>query len=250
MLIGEHVKKLTFGFISIVALLFVLVFVGKNYLPTWISTTLSQKMGVNVFVQKISLSPKAIEVHRLLIDNPPGFILDTALKAKKIVSDSSIFALLHHDVVINQVDILDFYLGLEFVSVSNTNGNWTIIIQNLQNSLDSVSSENPKKFLIKTLAIHNMNIDLVFQKKDGKIRHLKPIPYMEFKNISSEGPFPMEQLTKIVMSEVLKKIFLENQLKNMLDMLQNPSQKVYTPFKGLFSFEPEEARPPLRLLSY
>jgi len=236
------VKKLGYSLIGVIAILVAVFFFGKNYLPMWISSTLSDKMGVGVFIQRISLSPKTMEIHRLLVDNPPGFILDSALKARKIEADASVFQLLSRDVLINQVTISDLYLGLEFISATNTTGNWTIIMQNLQNFLDQAGSDNPRKFLITTLAVHNINIDLVFHKNDGKIRHLKPIPYMEFKNISSDSPFPMEQLTKVIMSEVLKKIFFENQLKNMLEIFQSPSKGAYTPFRGLFSLEKEKGK--------
>ena len=241
-------KKLVYCFIALIICLFVLVFVGKNYLPGWISTTLSQKMGVRVWINRISATPRTTQIHFLTISNPSGFILDTALKARLIEAKAPIYAFLNQHVVIDLVTVSDLYLGLEFVSETNTTGNWTVIVNNLQNSLSQSNVDTGKTFLIKLLSVNNINIDLVFRKNDGKIRHLKPISHMEFRNISSDGPFPMEQLTKIVMSEVLKKIFLENNLKNMLqDAFQNPAQGV---LRSLFSLEEEKAVSPPLLEGY
>lgn len=240
-------KKLICCFVCVVVPLFAVVLFGKNYLPSWISSHLSNTMGVPISIQRVSFTPHTTQIHQLLIKNPSGCILDTALKVQQILADTSLFTFFHQDVIIHQVTLSELYLGLEFESISNTAGNWTVIINNLQKALGNTTQKGEnKRFLIRTLAVRDMNIDLVFRKNDGKIRHLKPIPDMEFKNVSSDGPFPMEQLTKVVMSEILKKVFLENQLKNMLQGIFQAPQGIYNPLKAWFSLEEEKrSRPPL-----
>jgi hypothetical protein len=241
-------KKLAYCLITLIICCCALVFFGKNYLPGWISTKLSEKMGVPVWMNRISITPHTTQIHSFKISNPSGFILDTALQARSIEAQAPVYTFFKEHVVVDLVTVSDLYVGLEFASATNTTGNWTIIVNNLQNALNQSNVDTGKTFLIKLLSVNNIKIDLIFIKNDGKIRHLKPISHMQFRNVSSNGPFPMEQLTKIIMSEVLKKIFLENNLKNMLqDAFQNPAQGV---LKSLFSLEEEKILSPPLLRGY
>ncbi len=193
-------------------------------------------MGVEVSINHLHIGPTAVSLHHLNVANPEGSILNTALKAQKIQANLPLTALFRQEIVIDKMVLSDLYLDLEFESATDTRGNWTILINNLRSSLDKMAaSESTKDFLIKNLIVTNINIDLIFKKGDGKVRHLKPIPRMEFKNVSSTGPFPVGQLVNVVMTEILKEIFLKEHLKNMLqELIQSPAKGIYNSFKSLF----------------
>lgn len=233
-------RKFVYFFICVVIILFAAAFFGWNYLPYWISSTLSQKMGVSVSVNHLHITPNTATIHNLDIGNPTGFTLDKALQIKKIQTNAPASSFFYDHIVVDEVLLSNLYLGLEFESVTDTRGNWTIIMNNLRSSLrdPDQSSKEGKTFLIKKLTIRNIKIDLVFKKNDGKVIHLKPIPYMEFKNVSSEGPRSIGQLINVVMTGLLKEVFLEQHLKDMLhDVIKSPGKGVYNSIKSLFSLD-------------
>lgn len=233
-------RKLGYFFIAIIIILCGGIFFGWSYLPSWISNTLSEKMGVSVSIGHLNLTPNTATANNLNIENPAGSTLNKALQIKKIEAKAPISSFFYKHIVIDELLLSNLYLGLEFESATDTSGNWTVIINNLRDSLrkDSTPSEKQRSFLIKELIVYNTQIDLVFRKDDGKIRHLKPIPIMKFKNVSSEGPLPAGQLLNMVMTEILKKVFIEEHLKDMLkDAIQNPGKGVYKSIKSLFSVD-------------
>ena len=238
-------KKLWSILICVIIILFAAIFFSWNYLPYWISHNLSKKIGVAVSIGHMNLSPTRARILQLSIDNPEGCILDKALTVKKIQANSPITSFLHDNVVIDEVVFSDLYLGLEFESALNTQGNWTMIMGNLRSSLGGSSlgegvntaEKKGKSFLIKRLAVERMNIDLVFRQGDGRIRHLKPVAHMEFKNVRSDGPFPMGQLTNIIMSEVLKEVFFDQHLQDMLqNLIPSPGKGAYNSLRSLFPY--------------
>jgi hypothetical protein len=232
-------KKLKSLSLLILILAFVVVFFGWNYLPYWISSDLSKKMGVDVSISYINLSPRKIGIFNINVDNPSGYTLKQALDIKKLVSRAPITTYLKDSVVIDQITLSNAYLGLEIKSPTDQTSNWTQIMSQLKTSLDQTSGES-KKILIQSLIVENLNIDLVIKSSSNKVKRIKPIKRLEFKNISSEGAFPTSQLTQIIMKEVLKEVFSPENFGNMLKQtLENPmqgSQDVMNSIKSLFSF--------------
>jgi hypothetical protein len=232
-------KKLKSISLLILILTFVAVFFGWNYLPYWISSDLSKKMGVDVSISYINLGPRKIGVFNISVDNPSGYTLKQALDVKKLVSRASITTYLKESVVIDQITLSNAYLGLEIKSPTDQTSNWTQIMNQLKTSLASNSEDN-KNILIKSLVVENLNIDLVIKSSSNKVKRIKPIKRLEFKNISSQGAFPSSQLTQIIMKEVLKEVFSPENFGNMLKQtLDNPiegSQDIMNSIKSLFSF--------------
>jgi hypothetical protein len=229
--------------IGIIIIISVLVFFSWKYLPSWISDDLSQKAKVPVSITRLTLTPNNIGVYGLKVKNPKEFRLAYALKVKKIQSKAPLRSYFHDNVIIDQLDLNTVYLGLEFESPVNSKGNWTAIMNNLRGSLREDSSKeeksSQKKVLIKKLIIRNLDIDLLFKTGKKDIKRLKPIPYMEFKNVSSEGGMPTSQIMNLIMSEVLKEVFSKENLMNMLKgTLDSPGRggaEVFNSLKSLFS---------------
>lgn len=226
-------------FIGILLLLFSTVFFGWNYVPSWISKSLSEKAKVKVTLNHISLGLRKIKGFNLKVNNPPRSILPKALKIKKIVSNAPLTTYFHDDVIIDDLLLSDTYLGLEFDSTFGSDGNWTTIMNNLRRSLgqDSKKDSN-RKVLIRRLEIKNLNIDLVFKTNSENIRRLKPIESMVFYNVTSEGGLPTGQIMNLVISEMLKEVFSKEKLMDMLkDTIQSPGrsgQDVFDSLKSLF----------------
>lgn len=97
-----------------------------------------------------------------------------------------------------------------------------------------------KSVLIKRLVLNNINADLLYQ-SDGKVRHLPTIPQIVLVNISSKGGNLTDQLMNSALGEMLKEIFMKENLKNIMDKIfqqvpgGNPVQNALKPIKGLFN---------------
>lgn len=229
-------------FIGLLVVIFALIFFGWNFAPSWISKTLTNKAKVPVSIKYLSLTPNSIGVFGLKVKNPKNSELTYALKAKKIKSQAPLMTYFRQNIVIDELKVSHAYLGLEFESALRPQGNWTVIMNNLRQSLhkdQKKPKENPKNVLIKRLIIKNLDIDLLIKQPKGKVQHLKPIESMEFENITSEGGLPTAQIMNLVMSEVLKEVFSQQNLMDMLKgTLQPPSMnnpQIFDGIKSLFS---------------
>ncbi|MBI2743060.1 MAG: AsmA family protein [Chlamydiales bacterium] len=217
----------------------VVAFVAWNRVPDMLSTRLSKALGVGVSIGGMGITPASLSMKNLEIGNPAGSILAKAFSCGLIGVNAPLTRYLSDDIVIEEIRLENVYLGLEFKNAKGTDGNWTVIMGNLQKS---IASEQPKEskgpsrtVLIKKLALVNLDTDVVYREDGGKVKHLPTIPYMELTNLSSEGAFPVDQLMSSVLGQMLKQVFIKQNLNNMIqDVLKDPTgtvDKYLGPFK-------------------
>ncbi len=229
---------------------FILIFmIGWNAIPSWISSALAKRARVSVSIGSLNLLSPGFEVTKIRIGNPPGSILPQALEVNTLAVNTPLSRFLDDHIVIDSMTLDNVYLSLEFEAPKSTQGNWSTIMHNLKESTarektTAATEEKSTSVLIKKLVITNLNIDLVYRKQDQRVRKLKPIKRIELTNISSEGGIPTAQIMDIVMSEMLRNVFSQEGLKNMLDGVLSPPSKpgggAVDGLKGLFSKHIEE----------
>lgn len=242
----------TFIGIFIVILLAAIVVgvIGWLRMPDFLANKLSEKLNVAVNVEDVDLGWREISIDQVVIGNPPGSLLSKAFSCRTIQIFAPFFHYLKPEVIIDQVEVDNIYLGLEFDSATGVTGNWTRLMANLEKSMGKPSSktssqEKKRSLLIRRLILTNIDVDVVYRKEGGKIQRLKRIDRIELNNISSEGGLPVDQLMNSVLGEMLKSVFEKQNLKNMLqNLLQQPGnkiQKFLEPFQGLLNRSTEEA---------
>lgn len=226
--------------VILILIIVVVLFLGWSRIPDMVANNLSKKFQVSVAIDAISLGPKKIEVKKIQMGNPPNYTsLLKAFSAQDTLIEAPLTRYLNKDVVIEQVDVNDIYLGLEFDSASSTDGNWTVIMSNYNSSTAEEKQEKKERsVLIKRLVLNNISVDLVFKKDGGSIKKLPMINQIVLTDVTSEGGIPMDQLMGSVLGHMLKSVFTKENLQNMLkDVLETPQKtldKVFKPFKGLF----------------
>jgi uncharacterized protein involved in outer membrane biogenesis len=245
------------GLIVIIILAVVIVaFIFWSRVPDILANNLSKKMKVSVAIDSVGLGWGKIDLKKIEIGNPAKSILAKAFSCNEIDVYAPFARYFNKNIIIDEIDLNDVYLGLEFESASSTKGNWTTIMNNIQ-STTNTNQVNKKKrevkappetsqrsVLIHRLVLTNIDVDVVYRKDSGKVKKLPRIPKIELTEISSEGGLPMDQIMNSVLGEMLKQVFLKENLKNMLqDLLNQPSpiQQYLAPFKGLFGEAEEEA---------
>lgn len=253
------------GLIVIIILAIVIVgFIFWSRIPDMLANHLSEKMKVSVEIDSIGLGWGKIDVKKIQIGNPSGSVLAKAWKCNEINVLAPFTNYLKQHVIIDKIDVKDVYLGLEFDSAIGTSGNWTKIMGNLKASTGtgeaSETSRQKKKkhrpppppaattssrtVLIHRLVLTNIDVDVVYRKEGGKVQRLPRIPRIELTEISSEGGVPLDQIMNSVLGQMLKEVFLKQNLKNMLQNLlehpDSPLQQYLGPFKGLFNAAPQQ----------
>jgi hypothetical protein len=243
------------GLIVIIILATIVVgFVFWSRLPDIVAGNISKKLKVPVEIDSFGLSWGKIDAKKIQIGNPPKSILSRAFACNEIDLLCSFTNFLKTNLVIDEIDLHDVYLGLEFDSPTSTNGNWTKIMGNLKQSMNASPSPAKEKqktashptnrtVLIHRIVLTNIDVDVVYKNDSGRVKKLPRIDRMELTEISSEGGVPMGQILNSVLGEMLKQIFIKENLKNMLqDLMKVPSpiQQYLLPFKGFFSIAPSQ----------
>lgn len=223
--------------IGVVVLAVVVALVMWSRLPDMLSNALSKKLGVAVSIESLGLHWGEIDLNKLQVASPPKSILSHALTCQEIAIITPFTHYINNEIVIEEIDLKEVYLGLEFDSATTTNGNWTRIMHHLKTSIDPSLSNTSRSVLIKKLVLTDIRVDVVYRKEGGRVQHLKPISRLELTNISSEGGFPLDQITNSVLGETLKQVFIKQNLKNMLQNLlenQDPLKPLLSPFNKFF----------------
>ncbi len=209
-------------------------------LPDLLADHLSKEMKVPISIATIRAKWGEIDINKIQVANLPKSLLTHAFSCDQIAVITPYSNYFSQNVIIEEIDLNSVYLGLEFDSATGTNGNWTRIMSNLQSPSDSPSQSN-RSLLIRKLILTNIDVDVVYRKNGNKVHKLPRIPRMELTNISSEGGVPMDQIMKSVLGEMLKQVFIKQNLKNMLQELlqqQTPIKDYLAPFQGLFNARP------------
>lgn len=232
--------------LAIIVCAVILLIIVKSRIPDMVTNNLSKKLKVAVSIDSMDFLPTAIQVNKMVIANPSGYgYLPKAFSSEEIRINAPLTRYLATNIVIDEIDVNDIYLGLEFDSAKSTNGNWTVLMSNYQKEakFNELSSEQKKRTVfIKKLLLRNISVELIFLKDGTKVKRLPKIDQIELENISSEGGLPMDQLMNSVLGNMLKSVFTKENLQNMLKDLFNPEKtidKVIKPFKGLF-YLPQE----------
>lgn len=233
-------KSFCFGLIKLVIVVFlaliIFAFIAKSRLPDIVSNNLSKKINVPVQIDDIHLTWDKVDIDKITIGNPTGSILPKAFSCKQLISLAPFANYLKRHVVIDQIAIDNVYLGLEFKAPLSTEGNWSKIMDQLNKSSATSSS---RTILIRKLILTNIDVDLVYRSQDNTVKRLRHIDRIELDDVSSEEGVPANQITSLVMKEMIKSILLEQNLQNLIkDVIQNPQQgikKILTPFKKIFN---------------
>lgn len=221
----------------------IFLFLLWSRMPDMIASSLSKRLKVGVEIGDMHLSMRAISVDRLVIQNPPGFKLPKAFTAQTIVIDAPLTSYVKDAIVIEEIVVSNVYIGLEFDTIKSTRGNWSTILSNAESAQEESSKKaSEKTVFIKRLLLTNIQAELLYQ-SDGKVRKLKPIKQIELTNISSKGGNIGDQILNSALGQAVKQIFVEENLKDILDkLMQSPTDlKNYLgPLKGIFNVVSKE----------
>ncbi|HEY2810387.1 MAG TPA: AsmA family protein [Rhabdochlamydiaceae bacterium] len=233
------------GIIVLILLIIVIVlFIGWSRVPDIVANRISKELKVYVDIGSIHLGWGNISVRKIEVGNPPGAVQAQSFKCGEINVQAPLSQYFKNQITIEQIELNNVYLDLEFDSASGTQGNWSRIMGNLQQA-SAKKQKPPSKtakqapatsVLIRKLVLNNIDVDVVYIKEGGKVIHLPHIDQIVLYDISSEGGLPVDQIMNSVLGQMLTSIFTKQNLKNMMqNLIQNPPSAIQklNPFKGL-----------------
>ncbi len=233
---------ISFCFIILVGLLVLSAFWTR--LPSLLSNHLSSALGVEVEVKRTQVGWKRITIEGIAISNPTKTIQGKALTIDQLSIAAPFFSYFKKNILIEQIDLKGIYIDLEFDSASTTSGNWTRIMQKAKSKTSIPSS---RTVLIKKLVLSEIDVDVFYKKEQSRVERLPTIAQIVLTNVSSEGGVPLDQIMNSVLGQMLKSVFVQQNLKNMLqgllDSPENSVNKLLRPFKGFFNTTPLQAPP-------
>ncbi|MDN3506170.1 MAG: hypothetical protein P0S96_02970 [Simkaniaceae bacterium] len=228
----------------IIAAIVALFFFGKSRVPDMLANNLSKKLGVPVSIGSMNFDSSEVEINKFTIGNPKEYSLPKAFSAEEIELNAPINTYFSDDILIDEIEVNNIYLGLEFDTITSGDGNWTTIFKHFQEN-SKVDEKGGKKVTIKRLVFNNIQTELLFRSEGGNPKRLPEIKQIVLKNVSTEGGSLTDQLMGTVLAQMVKQVFIEQNLNNMikgflLDTPGNAVDKFLEPFKGFFNTAPKE----------
>lgn len=218
-------------------------------IPHMIAQSLAKKLKVPVEIKSLGISWRGISFYELSIGNPKGYTLPYAFKAKKIELKAPLYEYFQSVININEVRIDDVYLGFEFLSIQGPQGNWSIIMSNLE---ASQQSPLPKQFQreaavsIAHITLSNIHSEVYYRDQEGQVIVLDEIPMMHFTDVNSKKGIPSQQLMDSVLVGMLTEVFTRQNLRNMMQGVINiPARGFKMLFAPLTIFGSSEDEEPL-----
>lgn len=216
----------------------ILFFIGLSRVPDMLAGNLSKKLGVPVSIESINFGISDIEVKEIEIGNPPGYNLPKAFSAEEIEISAPVTELLKSNIEIDEIEVEDIYLGIEFDTKTSASGNWSKIFSNFQQRAE-INKEAGKEVLVKKLVFKNIRTEVLFR-DGGSAQQLPVIRQIVLTNVSTKGGIPTDQLMGSVLAQMLKEVFIQQNLNNMLKgiILDAPGKavdKLVKPFEGFFN---------------
>ncbi|MDE3055537.1 MAG: hypothetical protein KGI80_02420 [Verrucomicrobiota bacterium] len=169
---------------------------------------LARSLHVSVSLHSLEIDKHEATLDRLWIGNPPHSQTTTSFAAETSSIRAASGALFENPIVIEEIEIDNIFVGIEFYDAKGTESNWKTIL----------NEDNPttisRDYLIKTLILRNLTVEVT--EVNGEIKRYPTIPEMEFHNINSSTGFPIDEIEKAIFNLMMKKIFQSLPLQDLL----------------------------------
>jgi len=154
----------------------------------FVSSYLSRTLGMRVSVATVFIGPSEIKMKKFKISNPYKYRERYALKAKSILSSYQWKNLTSNPRIIDQIEIDQIKLAIEFSNALGTQNNWADLISKIPKK-----KEHAKEVIVSKLILTNVTVNVVGMGFLAK-GETRTIDRMEFANVSSKEGFPTNEL--------------------------------------------------------
>ncbi len=185
-------------------------FISRN-LPQVVSFLLSRDFGFKVSIQELDFYKGGMTAKDLKVFSPKPSDYDPALKCETIEIDTTWKKLRQKRLTIDEIWLDKINMNIQFYDSARKESNFNDIANA---KTKTPSHKEPKPYLIKKLVLNNLDILLIFH--NGKTQNVQ-IKQLVFTNISEKSGFPIEQLEKAILHAILRKLFDQLGIPDMLN---------------------------------
>jgi len=214
-LFDEIMKKIIYIIIIIVAVICIALGILWHNRAKLLSHILSKSFHITVIIEKVVLTRDSLVLINFEVKNPLGSQTESAFSAEAIEIKATIKELLQKRLTVESIAIKNIVLGVEFYVNSGQDNNWRRIML----ADEDIGKDSSRQYLIKKLTLDNLQVYLI--KPYGRIIKFPIIPHLEFYNINNETGFPINRIEKALFNVVLRSIFQQFGLGNLIQTL-NP----------------------------
>ncbi|MBI5274439.1 MAG: hypothetical protein HY860_05235 [Chlamydiales bacterium] len=236
------IKLMLIALILVVLSIYTIFFIYSS--PKLLSKSLTNLVGSSVTIKDIIYKKGEFSIKNISMDNLPHYTLKKAVHATSITFKTPYYEYLLPNIIIDEVIIDDLDISIEFSNQTNTVGNWTEIIKNVDKALYKTNTSKTKHIhgrviVVKKITLNNTKILLKQYERDPIV--LEPIPHLTLTNIDSEKGIPMDKITHIIIKQVIKTLSDQAGIADMLiSVITLPArliQLVFDPFSIFFGVE-------------
>ena len=178
-----------------------------------LSYYLSKQLKVSVSVHNLEFSKNQVVIKGFQINNPLKYQERTAFKAEKIVVDYQVGQLPKK---IDSIQVMDSHMNISCENPLCTDNNWTDIARRVAKK---EVKANQEPVVIEKLYFDELIVDAedmhLFPGKEDRLE----LTNLEFRNISSDQGFPIQQLIVAIfrsagLTDLLKDVFKNSSIFN------------------------------------
>ncbi|MFA5249923.1 MAG: hypothetical protein WC371_00740 [Parachlamydiales bacterium] len=201
-------KKFYLVLALLLTLLALLAFYIAGHLPQTASFLLSKNFKFPIKLQELKFKPGGLKLSELEIFNLHPSAFDPALECQTIEIATTLKKIFSKQLTIDEILMQKIVLNIQFFDQAKKENNFSHLI-----------SEKPKKskhqrpYLIKKLILQDIRVELIFA--DGSKQSVK-IRELAFANITEKSGFPVDQIEKAILHEIIRSIFNQLGIKDLI----------------------------------
>lgn len=209
---GNDIKKIVKKFTLAIALLVIcclalFAWIGWQRRTAIASKMLEKHLGVPVKMQRLDVNSQGARIDHLTIKNPKGFRSPSSFAADTIAIDTTWKKLRGDPLTIDLIQMDNILVTIEESSSGKTN--WDLIVGD-----QTPNSAPTRHWLIKTLVLNNLTVQVM--QPNGTIKKYPTLSQMQFYNLTDKTGFPVDQIEKAILNEVMKNLLRNFNLQNLL----------------------------------
>ncbi len=153
-----------------------------------VSSYLSRTLGMRVSVAAVTVGPSKMKMRNFRISNPYSYKHRYAFKAGSILSSYQWKSLTGNPRIIDQIEVDQIKLSIEFANALGTQNNWADLISEIPKR-----KEHEREVIVKKLIMTNVTVNIEGMGFLAKSES-RTIDRMEFTDVSSKEGFPTGEL--------------------------------------------------------
>lgn len=180
---------------------------------------MARQLHVPVTIAALNIGNTSAGISRVWIGNVSDSKISTSFTAEETLIGAKWDEFFKNPLIIEDIDVNHIFVGIEYYDQTQKNSNWGRMLQE-----DSSKKKNPKDYLIRTLTLRNLTVEVTTS--DGKVKRYPTINQMEFHNISSDSGFPVDEIEKAIFNLMMKDLVKKLKLPGIFNQLSPIKLKI------------------------